>query len=328
MTADIPKIARTCGAGIVTLAQMSGRPIVPVAVVTSRRIDFKSWDRASLGLPFGRGAIVLGDPFMFRAMRTDETREGVAPAGGAGPRRVHERAYALVGAQDPGRSRDPREHDRPCCRKLAAMSLPFPDALLSDRDVDPRTGRARPALLASAQGARGSDATGRTTGLSEPRAADRTSGLGAWREHRRDAVAASRRGAPDAARADGSGDIRNTHIGGLDRTPPAAGRGASISFPSTSRATPAVPRSLAARSRARGGIRNLAQHHHGARPAADSARSGECAHVGPLVPALAETAAHHRRALAAFRHLPRPDAGRRGAPRVSWARRACSSPAI
>ncbi len=48
--------------GIVTLAQLSGRPIVPVAVVTSRRIDFTSWDRASLGLPFGRGAIVLGEP--------------------------------------------------------------------------------------------------------------------------------------------------------------------------------------------------------------------------------------------------------------------------
>ena len=62
MTADIPKISRVCGLGIVTLAQLSGRPIVPVAVVTSRRIDFNSWDRASIGLPFGRGAIVLGEP--------------------------------------------------------------------------------------------------------------------------------------------------------------------------------------------------------------------------------------------------------------------------
>src|ERR1051325_11001881 len=51
MTADIPKIARVCGEGIVILAQMSGRPIVPVAVVTSRRRDFDSWDKASIGLP-------------------------------------------------------------------------------------------------------------------------------------------------------------------------------------------------------------------------------------------------------------------------------------
>ena len=51
MTADVPKVARIAGLGIVTLGRISGRPIVPVAVVTSRRIDFKSWDRASIGLP-------------------------------------------------------------------------------------------------------------------------------------------------------------------------------------------------------------------------------------------------------------------------------------
>src|ERR671916_2138529 len=62
LTADVPKIARVCGQGIVTLARLSGRPIVPVAVAASRRVDFGSWDRASLGLPFGRGAAVLGDP--------------------------------------------------------------------------------------------------------------------------------------------------------------------------------------------------------------------------------------------------------------------------
>src|SRR5918998_3680180 len=71
MTADVPKNARVCGEGIVTLARLSGRPIVPVAVVTSRRIDFKSWDRASLGLPFGRGAMVLGEP-IFVSRDADE----------------------------------------------------------------------------------------------------------------------------------------------------------------------------------------------------------------------------------------------------------------
>src|SRR5688572_30210789 len=40
LTADVPKVSRVCGLGIVTLAQLSGRPIVPVAVVTSRRVDF------------------------------------------------------------------------------------------------------------------------------------------------------------------------------------------------------------------------------------------------------------------------------------------------
>ena len=46
MTADISNLAaRRAGLGIVTLARASGRPIVPVAYATSRRIDVKSWDR-------------------------------------------------------------------------------------------------------------------------------------------------------------------------------------------------------------------------------------------------------------------------------------------
>lgn len=103
MTADVPKISRRCGEGIVTLARLSGRPIVPVAVVTSRRLDFDSWDRASLGLPFGHGAMVVGEPIHVAA-------ESDAPALAAARRAVedgldgvHERAYALVSSRDPGR---------------------------------------------------------------------------------------------------------------------------------------------------------------------------------------------------------------------------------
>jgi len=102
MTADIPKISRICGEGIVTLAQISGRPIVPVAVVTSRRIDFDSWDKASIGLPFGRGAMVLGDmifvPRDADAAQLEALRQKVERELDA----VHERAYALVGSRDPG----------------------------------------------------------------------------------------------------------------------------------------------------------------------------------------------------------------------------------
>ena len=35
LTADIPKVSRVAGVGIVKLAQVSGRPIYPVAVATS-----------------------------------------------------------------------------------------------------------------------------------------------------------------------------------------------------------------------------------------------------------------------------------------------------
>jgi lysophospholipid acyltransferase (LPLAT)-like uncharacterized protein len=58
MTADVPKVSRVAGLGIVKLAQMSGRPIVPVATATSRRIELDNWDRTAVNLPFGRRSVV------------------------------------------------------------------------------------------------------------------------------------------------------------------------------------------------------------------------------------------------------------------------------
>src|SRR3954452_11763694 len=102
LTADVPKIARVCGKGVVTLAQLSGRPIVPIAIVTSRRIDFTSWDRASLGLPFGRGAVVLGEPIVVPRHGGDEVVARARRAVEDELDRVHARAYDLIGATDPG----------------------------------------------------------------------------------------------------------------------------------------------------------------------------------------------------------------------------------
>jgi len=63
MTADISNLApRRAGLGIVSLARSSGRPIVPVAYATSRRIDVKSWDRSTVNLPFSRAVVAVGEP--------------------------------------------------------------------------------------------------------------------------------------------------------------------------------------------------------------------------------------------------------------------------
>jgi hypothetical protein len=102
LTADVPKVARVCGTGIVTLARHGGRPIVPLAVVSSRRIAFRSWDRACLGLPFGRCAIVIGDPVWVASDADAEALERARLAVEAALDRVHARAYDLVGARDPG----------------------------------------------------------------------------------------------------------------------------------------------------------------------------------------------------------------------------------
>jgi hypothetical protein len=102
ITADVPKTARVAGEGIVMLAQRSGRPILPVTVVTSRRKDFSSWDRASMGLPFGRGVIALGEPIRVARDADAAALEAARLQLEEVLDRLHERAYASLGARDPG----------------------------------------------------------------------------------------------------------------------------------------------------------------------------------------------------------------------------------
>ena len=65
MIADIPHgTPRESGLGIILLARLSGRPIAPAAIATSRRkVLDNSWDKTTINLPFGRGAVVVG-PFI------------------------------------------------------------------------------------------------------------------------------------------------------------------------------------------------------------------------------------------------------------------------
>jgi lysophospholipid acyltransferase (LPLAT)-like uncharacterized protein len=62
LTADIPKVARVVGLGIVKLASASGRPIYPIAIATRRRLELANWDRTAINLPFSRGGGVAGEP--------------------------------------------------------------------------------------------------------------------------------------------------------------------------------------------------------------------------------------------------------------------------
>jgi len=58
LTADVPKRSRVAGLGIIMLARESGRPIMPFAMATSRYVRLKNWDRTTINLPFGRGALM------------------------------------------------------------------------------------------------------------------------------------------------------------------------------------------------------------------------------------------------------------------------------
>jgi lysophospholipid acyltransferase (LPLAT)-like uncharacterized protein len=102
LTADVPKRARVAGTGIVTLARLSGRPIAPTAVVMSRRVQFNTWDRATLGLPFGRAVVVVSDFIRVPPDADDAALERARLAVQEGLDEAHRRGYAMVGATDPG----------------------------------------------------------------------------------------------------------------------------------------------------------------------------------------------------------------------------------
>lgn len=96
LTADVPKVTRIAGSGIVRLAAASGRPIYLVAIATRNRVTLGNWDRTEINLPFGRGGIVGYGPFrvaadadpdaLEAARQTIETELNVAT------RRAHELA--------------------------------------------------------------------------------------------------------------------------------------------------------------------------------------------------------------------------------------------
>ena len=63
LTADQPPgPGKISGFGVITLARISGVPIIPVAASTSRRYELSNWDKFSINLPFGRGSVVWGEP--------------------------------------------------------------------------------------------------------------------------------------------------------------------------------------------------------------------------------------------------------------------------
>ncbi len=99
MTADIPPgPARVAGIGIITIARMSGRPIVPVAAATSRFKSFDTWSRLTVNLPYSKMVFVGGDPIHVPRDADDATLEGLRLKLEAALNDATARAYELAGA--------------------------------------------------------------------------------------------------------------------------------------------------------------------------------------------------------------------------------------
>jgi lysophospholipid acyltransferase (LPLAT)-like uncharacterized protein len=102
LTADVPKVARVAGLGIVKLASASGRPIYPIAIATRRRAELKNWDRTAINLPFGCGGRVAGDPIRVPADADDAALEAARRALEVSLQTATERAYAIADRQQGG----------------------------------------------------------------------------------------------------------------------------------------------------------------------------------------------------------------------------------
>ncbi len=96
LTADVPKVARVAGLGIVMLARESGRPIFPIALTTRRRVVLDNWDRTTINLPFSRGAAVLGNPVLVPADADDAAMEAHRRQVESELNAATARAYALA----------------------------------------------------------------------------------------------------------------------------------------------------------------------------------------------------------------------------------------
>ena len=99
-TADVPKRSRVAGLGIIMLARESGRPIVPFAMATSRFIRLNNWDRTTINLPFGRGALVGIEGIFVPPDADAETMEKLRVQLETVLNEATRRAYAQVGRPD------------------------------------------------------------------------------------------------------------------------------------------------------------------------------------------------------------------------------------
>jgi len=76
LTPDGPRgPARSLSGGVITLARLSGAPILPVTILTERHRLLRSWDHFRVALPFSNGAIVFGEPIVVDRLLDEDGKE-------------------------------------------------------------------------------------------------------------------------------------------------------------------------------------------------------------------------------------------------------------
>lgn len=96
LTADVPKVARVAGLGVVKLAQHSGRPIYPTAMASSRRKVLDNWDRTAINLPFSWISVVVAEGITVPPDADDAALESARQMVEKELNRVTARAYEIA----------------------------------------------------------------------------------------------------------------------------------------------------------------------------------------------------------------------------------------
>ena len=104
MTADVPGgQARRAGLGIVMAAKQSGRPILPVAIATTRYLALNSWSRMKINLPYSNLGFAVAPVIQVPREASDEELEHYRQQVEEGLNSATQQAYARAGA-DPMRA--------------------------------------------------------------------------------------------------------------------------------------------------------------------------------------------------------------------------------
>jgi len=113
LTADVPPgPARRAGEGIITLARLSGRPIVPIGIASSRYYALRTWSRMTINLPFSKLGYVAGEPVFVPRDASPAELERLRVVVEDRLNDVTMRAYKLAGA-DPTRATPPNPTSLP-----------------------------------------------------------------------------------------------------------------------------------------------------------------------------------------------------------------------
>jgi lysophospholipid acyltransferase (LPLAT)-like uncharacterized protein len=79
--------------GVISLAQLTQAPIIPVSYLLSRKITFNSWDNFMVPLPFSRAVLQIGAPILVPREADEQQREN--------KRLELERILQTLSAEDP-----------------------------------------------------------------------------------------------------------------------------------------------------------------------------------------------------------------------------------